>query len=142
MVPMQPWKRPRSYFVRGRCRVPFEGYRRARRAGTSEPGGRADETAYPAAHFANDLTAAQARLVQQRLTLALRRRRQQGRPCKGPWLAAMLAGIVPAVKQGRVGNSAWGWRMHGQTRRPGDGPTRAPQAAGTLTQGCAGVGRR
>src|SRR5262245_45185496 len=111
---MQPWKRRRSYFVRGRCRVPFEGYRRARRAITSERGGRADETAYPAAHFANDLTAAQARLVQQRLTLALGRRRQQGRPCKGPWLAAMLAGIVSAVKQDRVGNSAWGRSMFGK----------------------------
>src|SRR5262245_50619320 len=95
---MQPRKRRGEYFVRGRLRVPFEGYRTGRRASISEPDGRADETAYPAAHFANDLTPVLARLAHQRFTQAIRRRRKQGRPCKGPWLAAIFAGILSAVK--------------------------------------------
>jgi len=94
---MQPWKRRRRYLVRGRLRVPFEGYRRARRASPSEPNGCAGETAHLAGHFEDGLIPAQARLAQQRLTLAIRPRRQQGRPSKGPWLAAILAGIISAV---------------------------------------------
>lgn len=57
------------------------------------------------------LTPSQAWLAQQRLTLAIQRRQRQGRPCKGPWLAAIIAGIVSAVKNGRVGNSGWGRSM-------------------------------
>src|SRR5262245_1164776 len=37
-----------------------------------------------------------------------------GAPVQRPWLAAMLAGIVSAVKHGRVGNSAWGRSMFGK----------------------------
>ena len=40
---MQPWTRRRCYLVRGRLRVPFEGYRLARRASISEVEAR-DET--------------------------------------------------------------------------------------------------
>jgi hypothetical protein len=92
--------------------VPSEGYRPFR--APADPDGDAGDERRRTFGPQHRLTLEQARLAQQRLTLAIRRRRQEGRPCKGPWLAAILAGIVSAVKHGRVGNSAWGWSMHGK----------------------------
>ena len=79
MVPMQPRTRRRGYFVRGR-HVPFEGYRRARRASTSEADASDNAAMYLVGGFGPEsgLTSAQAWLAQQRLTLAIQRRRQQG----------------------------------------------------------------
>jgi hypothetical protein len=111
---MQPWKRRRRYFVRDRLRLPFKGYRRVRQASTSEPDARDENAAYLPRYFEDGLTPAQARLAQERLSLAIERRRQTGHPLKGPWLAAIIAGVVSAVKGGRVGNSSWGWSMHGK----------------------------
>jgi hypothetical protein len=65
-------------------------------------------------YFEDGLTPAQARLALERLTLAIERRWQTGHPLKGPWLAAIIAGVVSAVTNDRVGNSSWGWSMHGK----------------------------
>ncbi len=112
MGPMPPWKRRRSYFVRGRLRVPFEGYQRVRRASTSEAGASDEAATYPVGRFGlgNGLTPAQAWQVRQLLNRAQQKR---GR-LRGPLLAARVAGIISAVKGSRVGNSAWGWSMHGK----------------------------
>jgi hypothetical protein len=70
---------------------------------------------YPVGHFGPEhgLTPAQAWEAQQLLNRANRRR-----PLRGPdaqqRFALRKAGIIAAVKQGRVGNSAWGRRMHGK----------------------------
>lgn len=100
--------RRRRYLVNGRLRVPFEGYRRS---SSSEPAG---DTSSQVSIFGHGLSPAQVQLAQQCLTLAIHRRRKEARPCKGPWMAAMVAGVISPVKSGRVGNSSWGWRMHGK----------------------------
>jgi hypothetical protein len=102
-------RRPR--LVNGRLRVPFRDYQR--RSATADHGG---ETDYAGGTFGpqHGLTPQQAWIAQQRLTRALERRRREGRPWKGPWLAAIIAGVVSSVKAGRVGNAAWGWTMHGR----------------------------
>jgi len=84
----------------------------------SEPS--AGETAaraadYPIGHFGPEhgLTPAQAWEAQQLFNRANRRR-----PLRGPGAQARaalrMAGIIAAVKSGRVGNRAWGRRMHGK----------------------------
>ena len=76
----------------------------------------AESTAhYPVGHFGpkHGLSPAQAWEAQQLLNRANRLR-----PLRGPDAQARAAlrkaGIIAAVKQGRVGNSAWGRRMHGK----------------------------
>jgi hypothetical protein len=70
---------------------------------------------YPVGHFGPEhgLTPAQAWDAQQLLNRANRLR-----PLRGPDAQARSAlrkaGIIVAVKQGRVGNSAWGRHMHGK----------------------------
>jgi hypothetical protein len=70
---------------------------------------------YPVGHFGPEhgLTPAQAWDAQQLLNRANRLR-----PLRGPDAQARFAlrkaGIIAAVKQGRVGNSAWGRHMHGK----------------------------
>ena len=70
-----PLKRRRPYLINGRLRVPFEGYQRP--SATTEL--RA-AVAGPVSVF-QWLTSEQAWQALQRLSLAIRRRRQQGRPC-------------------------------------------------------------
>jgi len=83
----------------------------------SEPsaGETADRAAhYPVGHFGpkHGLTPAQAWDAQQLLNRANRRR-----PLRGPdaqaRFALRMAGIIAAVKGGRVGNSAFGRKLHG-----------------------------
>lgn len=70
---------------------------------------------YPIGHFGPEhgLTPAQAWEAQQRLNRANR-----SRPLRGPDAQARAAlrkaGIIAAVKQGRVGNSAFGRQLHGK----------------------------
>lgn len=84
----------------------------------SEPS--AGETADRAAHYPighvgpeHGLTPAQAWEAQQLLNRANRRRPLRGHDAQARF-ALRMAGIIAAVKQGRVGNSAWGRRMHGK----------------------------
>ena len=72
----------RRYLINGRPRIPFQGYER-RRARARE-----GERILDSQH---GLTPEQERLVRQRLTLAIQRRREQGRPYQGIWLAALIA---------------------------------------------------
>jgi len=72
----------RRYLINGRPRIPFEGYER-RRARARE-----GERILDSQH---GLTPEQQRLVRQRLTLTIQRRREQGRPYQGVWLAAIIA---------------------------------------------------
>jgi hypothetical protein len=101
--------RPR--FVKGRLRVPFKDYQR--RSVTADRSGEAD---YGSGTFGpqHGLTPEQARLAQQCFTRALERRRREGRPWKGPWLAAIVAGVVSSVKGERVGSTVWGRCMFGR----------------------------
>src|SRR5215813_8598702 len=79
-------KRRRLYVVKGRLRIPFEGY--------TAPLGLAD----------HGLTRTQARRVAERVA------ELNGKcPLTGSRRAARIAGVVSSVKSGRVGNSAWGW---------------------------------
>lgn len=88
-------------WVNGHRHIPFAGYQR--RPVPADP----DDELGPVNNFAgHGLTPAQTWQAQQRLALAEQRKR-----LKGPWLAARIAGIVSAVKRGRVGNRAWGVRM-------------------------------
>jgi hypothetical protein len=70
---------------------------------------------YPVGHFGleHGLTPAQAWKAQQLLNRA-NRHRPLPRPDAQARFALRMAGIIAAVKQGRVGNSAWGRRMHGK----------------------------
>src|SRR5262252_8361677 len=84
----------------------------------SEPS--AGETAdcaedYLIGHFGPEhgLTPAQAWEAQQLLNRANRRRPLRG-PSAQARFALRMAGIIAAVKSGRVGNSAFGRRMHGK----------------------------
>lgn len=106
--------RRRRYLVRGRLRVPFEGYERDRRARYGEPA--CEGKNYPVSTFGPDdgLTPHQAWVAKEQLTSAIRRRRVEGRPCTGPYLAAVKAGVVSAVRGGRVGNREWGCRLRRQ----------------------------
>jgi hypothetical protein len=78
------------------------------------------DVTYPVGGFGPEsgLTTSQAWPAQQRLTLAIQRRRQQGRPCKGPWMAAIIGGVVSAVRNGRVGNRTWGRSMFAKRGGP------------------------
>jgi hypothetical protein len=70
---------------------------------------------YAIGHFGptQGLTAAQAWEAQQLLNRANRRRPLHG-PDAQRRFALRMAGIIAAVTQGRVGNRAWGRRMHGK----------------------------
>jgi hypothetical protein len=107
---MQPWNRRRRHLVRGRLRVPFEGYQR--RLAVTKPDGDAVSASYPVSIFGPEhgLTPAEAWQAEQLLARAQRERGQ----LEGPRLAARIAGIVSALANGRVGDSAWGWSMHGK----------------------------
>ena len=102
-------RRPR--LVKGRLRVPFKDYQRC-----SVAADLSDDTDYGSGIFGpqHGLTPQQARIAQQRFTRALELRRRGGRPWKGPWLAAIVAGVVSAVKGDRVANTAWGRGMFGR----------------------------
>jgi hypothetical protein len=78
---------------------------------------------YPVGHFgpAHGLTPAQAWEAQQLLNRANRLRPLRGSEAQARF-ALRMAGIIAVVKQGRVGNSAWGRRMHG--KRGGKGMAR------------------
>ena len=81
----------------------------------SEPApGETDTAHYPVGHFGpqHSLTSAQAWEAQQLLNRANRRRPLRGHDAQARF-ALRMAGIIAAVKQGRVGNSAWGRRLHG-----------------------------
>jgi hypothetical protein len=71
---------------------------------------------YPKGHFGqrHELTPAQAWQTQQLLNRANRLRPLHGLPNAQRRAALRKAGIIAAVKQGRVGNSKWGRRMHGK----------------------------
>ena len=97
-------QRRRVVWVNGHPHIPFAGYQR--RPVSSDPDDRLDLVSSFAGH---GLTPAQTWQAQQRLALAEQRKR-----LKGPWLAARIAGIISAVKGGRVGNRAFGWSMHGR----------------------------
>jgi hypothetical protein len=103
-------RRRGRYFVNGRLRVPFRGYKR--RSSTTEPHNDAERESYTVSLFGPEhcLTAAQARQADALLARALRERGQ----LRGPRLAARIAGIISAVKHKRVGDSRWGWSMHGK----------------------------
>jgi hypothetical protein len=96
--------RRRRYLVNGRLRVPFQGYERRSTATTKH-----NDAASPVSVFQR-LTSEQKHLAQHLLNRADQERDQ----LRGPRLAGRIAGIVSAVKNGRVGNSAWGWSMHGR----------------------------
>jgi hypothetical protein len=70
---------------------------------------------YPVGHFGPEhgLTPAQAWDAQQLLNRANRLRPLRGADAQAR-SALRKAGIIAAVKQGRVGNSAWGRHMHGK----------------------------
>lgn len=94
-------------WVNGHPHVPFEGYQR--RPAPADP----DEELDPVSTFAgHGLTPAQMWQAQQLLARAEQRdRAEQRERLKGPRFAARIAGIISAVKHGRVGNRAWGVRM-------------------------------
>ena len=94
----------RRGYSNGRVRLPFQGYKRRGAAATCR-----DYATSPISVF-QGLTWEQAHLAQQLLNRA---NRERGR-LRGPKFAARIAGIVSAVKHGRVGNAAWGWSMHGK----------------------------
>jgi hypothetical protein len=101
----------RSRLVRGRLRVPFKDYERR-----SVPTDLSEQSDHQSGCFGpqHGLTPEQARMAQQCFTRVLERRQREGLPWTGPWLAAIIAGVVSAVKGGRVANSAWGWKLHGR----------------------------
>jgi hypothetical protein len=70
---------------------------------------------YPVGNFGpqHGLTPAQAWDAQQLLNRANRRRPLRGSDAQAR-AALRKAGIIAAVKQGRVGNRAWGRHMHGK----------------------------
>jgi hypothetical protein len=70
---------------------------------------------YPKGHFGqrHDLTPAQAWQAQQLLNRANRLRPLHGLPNAQRRAALRKAGIIAAVKGGRVGNSAFGRKLHG-----------------------------
>lgn len=82
--------------------APFAGH--LRRRIPADPDDR-----YPVAMFGAEhgLTPAQVWVAQE----CLDRKRER---LTGPRYAARIAGIISAVKRGVVGNSAWGWSMHGK----------------------------
>jgi hypothetical protein len=102
--------RRRVCLVRGRFRVPFQGYQR--RPPATQPQIVAESEGYPVSIFGPErgLTPTEARRAQSLYARALRERGK----LRGPRLAARIAGIVSAVKHQRVGNSKWGWSMHGK----------------------------
>jgi hypothetical protein len=102
--------RHRVSLVRGRFRVPFQGYLRRRAA--SQRYDDAQDDSYPSGIFGRDhgLTPVQAGQAQRLLARAVRERGH----LRGPRFASRIAGIVSAVKHERVGNSGWGWSMHGK----------------------------
>ncbi len=100
---MCPVTRSGRYLVRGRLRVPFDGYER-------RPSVDPDEAGSISTFQGRGLTVQQAQRAQE---LLHRAQQMRGR-LTGPRFAARVAGIVSAVKHGRVGNSRWGWSMHGK----------------------------
>jgi len=99
-------RRQRTYLVNSRVRVPFHGYQR-RPAATESYG--AESESYPVSTFGPEHRLSPAEVWQAELLLA-RAERERGR-LKGPRVAARIAGIVSAVRAGRVGDSSWGRHM-------------------------------
>ncbi len=90
-----------------RRRLPPSARERERRRGASDP--RARERVLPIGYRAG-LTREQAHLVDELISRADRLR-----PLHETWRHALrIAGIVSAVKGGRVGNRQWGLRMLGR----------------------------
>jgi hypothetical protein len=87
---------------------------RSRATRSSEPSCDVEDDAYPVSHFApqHGLTPAQVWEAERRLARADRLRPIDTRSYRGllRW-RLRLAGIVSAVKSGRVGNAKWGREM-------------------------------